>query len=110
MKQTGCSATKRRALVIFGSVIAGCLFVNGLSYFVLSDGHGVYRVADGYNRFGFPFIMFEKGGYSGRNAFCSKAALANALCGVGLASAVTCLWYLMRRAEAVSDKDQTLER
>jgi hypothetical protein len=88
----------RDALKVFAIVLLiGCV-VNGISYFLRSDGYGLQRVADGLVRWGVPFLVLDKGGVDGRDRFYWKALAANALCAVGLAIFVTVLWYLMAKA------------
>src|SRR5437588_8739081 len=58
------------AMVIF-------VLINTASFFLLSDGHGVVKVYDGMSRIGWPFVMFEQGGFSYRREFHLKPAIAD---------------------------------
>jgi hypothetical protein len=48
-----------------------------ISYFLRSDGYGLLEVNDGLIRVGFPFLMFQEGGYGFRREFFWGAALCN---------------------------------
>jgi hypothetical protein len=60
---------------------AFCLFaVSSLgSYFLRSTGYGLFQVNDGLLQVGFPFLMFDRGGFEGRELFSASAALGNLL-------------------------------
>lgn len=61
------------------SALTGVIFIaiSAVSFFVLTDGHGVVVVHDGIKRIGWPWLMFEEGGYAWVREFYPKAALAN---------------------------------
>lgn len=84
----------------FCTVWLGALgLINGVSYFLLSDGHGMDPVADGISRLGWPFLIFEKGGIVYRSNFHWEAVLGNfLLTGVTLALTAT-FAYLMSRSQ-----------
>jgi hypothetical protein len=55
------------------------LVINGISYFVRSDGYGVRKVEDGIVQVGFPFLIFEEGGFAYRRRFSLQAVFGNLL-------------------------------
>lgn len=69
---------RRLAFLLAVSSIA-FLVINGVSYLVRSDGHGVTKVADGIVQVGFPFLIFEEGGLDYRRHFSLQALLGNLL-------------------------------
>lgn len=80
-------------------VVAGFVFIviSAVSFFVLSDGHGVTQVHDGIKRVGWPLLMFEEGGFVWRREFYLKA-LAGNLVFAGCFAAVLCIgWHFIRR-------------
>lgn len=90
-------------------VLSGVVFVvlNAVSYFVLSDFHGVGRVYDGMKRIGWPLLMFEEGGFVWRREFHLKAALGN----LAAATCLACtLWVarglVMRRGWSAREQEQ----
>jgi hypothetical protein len=67
---------------LFSLAIASLLLfvtVNGISYFVRSDGYGLLDVNDGIVRIGYPFLMCEHGGFVRREFFSLSAAFGNVL-------------------------------
>jgi len=70
--------TKRVNLWALASL---CLFfvANGASYFIRSDGYGIRWVQDGMIRSGWPFLMFETGGFSHHEHVNVFAAVGNML-------------------------------
>jgi len=85
------------ALLIFG-------LTSGISFFALSDGHGVSQVNDGITRIGWPSLMFEQGGFVWRREFYLKAVLANAAFAT-FAAVMICLGgTFVRRASATGAK------
>lgn len=54
------------------------LFANILSYFLRSDGHGIYEVHDGFKAFGFPSLCYMEGGIAWRRNVYYLAILQNA--------------------------------
>lgn len=56
---------------------SGFLIANVLSYFVLSDGHGVGGFQDAIKRIGFPFVFWEEGGLAWRLEFRFPVLMTN---------------------------------
>ena len=69
-----------------------------VSYFVLSDGHGVRLGADGIIRLGLPFMMFERGGIDYRCAFYWRSATGNLAFATASTALVMGFGYLLRQA------------
>jgi hypothetical protein len=83
----------------FASILAVALalFVvaNAISYFVLSDGHGVGIVNDGMQRAGFPWLFWERGGFVYRHTFRSATFAADV--GVASVGGVLVYWIVTSR-------------
>jgi len=71
-------------LVAFGLFLVG----NIVSYFLLSDGYGVRQVNDGIIRVGWPFVIFERDGFSYREEFYIKAAALDLVCAIFISTAI----------------------
>ena len=67
---------RRLAFLVAISCVA-FLVINGISYFVRSDGYGVTKVEDGIVQVGFPFLIFEEGGFAYRRHFSLQAVFGN---------------------------------
>jgi hypothetical protein len=83
-------------LILLATVGVAC-FVNAASYFVRSSGWGVIQINDGVIGIGWPFLMFEEGGFDGRHRFYLKAAVANFAFAVALGALVSTVWYFAKR-------------
>jgi hypothetical protein len=96
-KQT--SALKPLASTPWCLVATGLIFVlaNFLSYFALSDFHGIGRVYDGMKRVGWPFLMFEEGGFVWRREFYPKGALGDVACAAFAGTMVVYVVGFLRR-------------
>jgi hypothetical protein len=51
-------------LLIGTTCLTGFLVVNTAAWLIYSDGHGIYTVNDGLSVVGYPFVVWEYGGYS----------------------------------------------
>ena len=69
---------------------------NTISFFVLSDGYGIQRVADGIIRVGWPLLMFERGGLAFRCEFYGLSALGDLAIAAVASGAALFLWRLLR--------------
>ena len=87
----------RPAVTSFSITFAAFRLLNGLSYFVLSDGYGVLKVYDGVVRIGFPFVIFERGGIAYQEYFHADSLGPNMLCSLMLAGSVSFFHSLTRR-------------
>lgn len=84
---------------MFLAVVGICLLANAASFFALSSGYGVLKVNDGIIRVGFPFLMFEEGGFAYRCNFYWKAAAGNLSVALLLGALVSTMWHFMRQGE-----------
>jgi hypothetical protein len=93
------SKQKRSVSKVWLVAATGLVFVvtNVLSYFALSDFHGVGRIYDGMKRVGWPFLMFEEGGDLWRRAFYFKAALGNLVVAMCLGTVLWIAWNFATR-------------
>jgi hypothetical protein len=94
-----------KAATIFLAVIGLAILANAASYFLLSDGYGVAKGNDQIIRFGFPFLVYEKGGFAFRDRFYWPAAAKNVAVAIAFASAITCVWYVSTRAGSASPEE-----
>jgi hypothetical protein len=89
---------KEKVVRIFVTVIAACLFGNVLSFFLLSDGHGINPGNDGIIRLGWPFVLFERGGFGYRSVIHVKAAALDSACWLGISALVSFSWSFFKSA------------
>jgi hypothetical protein len=90
----------RTLLRISVTALLAFMGITGASYFLLSDGHGVSLVADGIKRVGWPFLIFEKGGYIYRREFHLAAALGDFAVAVCLGAGLCFVWNLAARKDS----------
>jgi hypothetical protein len=79
--------------------------VNGVSYFLRSDGYGLVEVNDGIVRFGWPFIMSESGGVSYYSRVSILALVGNVFVAGGLTIAIAGIRYLVSRPAGPNSAD-----
>lgn len=82
------------SVVVFGLFIG----INTVSFFVLSDGHGVQTVEDGFQRAGYPLLFWERGGYVYRQAFSLVAFATDFLVAAGAGILVTLLYGKLKHS------------
>lgn len=68
-----------------------------LSYFVLSDGHGLRGVNDGMQRAGFPLLFWERGGFAWRHSFSLLPFAADLAIAVVTGVVISILYRTMKR-------------
>ena len=76
-------ASRKLNFVVFGSVLLAFAVANVISYFIRSDALGS---ADGIRRFGFPWIIWEVGGFACRYIFSWLALCADLITAVTYAA------------------------
>ncbi len=86
-----------RTFRVFLATLGLACLGNVASYFWFSAGYGVIPVNDGVLAMGFPFVMFERGGYDGREEFYAKAAAGNLLFAICFGALGTTVWYFTKR-------------
>jgi len=75
------------------SVVAFALLTSW-SFFALSDGHGVIHVHDGVTRIGWPWVLFEEGGFAWRRAFYAWAAVVDLAFAIILSATLFAIWKI----------------
>ena len=81
-------------------VIVAAIIANAASYFLLSDGYGVQKWNDGLIRIGFPFLMYERGGFDFRDKFYADAAAKNLGVAIGVALLGAVIFRAIRKDES----------
>jgi apolipoprotein N-acyltransferase len=76
------------------------LVINGISYFVRSDGYGVTKWEDGIVQVGFPFLIFEEGGFDYRRHFSLQAVFGNLLVTTSTVFVIFACTALLARSES----------
>ncbi len=85
-----------KRFALFGIVwIGSFLLINGISFFALSDGHGIRPGCDQILRVGWPSVIFEEGGFVNLRAFYFKGALVD-LAFAGCFAAIVCILFAIR--------------
>jgi len=63
------------------------LAISAVSHFIRSDGQGISKVEDGSIRVGYPFLMFERGGFAFHEHISPLAIIGNVLVALAVAAA-----------------------
>ena len=87
-------------LAVFILLMLAAVLANVASYFLLSDRYGVqWGWQDLVVRVGFPFLMFERGGFNGRDNFYVGAAAKNLTIALAIAVVGALVFSVIRRNE-----------
>ena len=82
---------------IFAVVCGLFVVANVISYFVLSDGHGVRIGNDGIQRAGFPLLIWERGGFVYRHTFSALGLASDFAVAAVAGILVSALYWRVRR-------------
>jgi len=67
----------KRLFRLFGLAVGSFIIACALSYFARSDDHGLPGGHDCVRRLGFPFIIWEQGGFAYHQTFSLAALMAD---------------------------------